>query len=43
MHQGVIEDGLLPEAGELRGVMAQMEALMELLEGKTPRKKDGES
>ena len=29
MHQGVMEDGLLPEAGEVRGVMAQMEALLE--------------
>ena len=28
MHQGVMEDGLLPEAGEVRGVMAQMEALL---------------
>ena len=35
---GVMDDGLLPEAGEVRGVMAQMEALLELLEGKTPRK-----
>ena len=34
MHQGVLEDGLLPEAGEIRGVMAQLEALLELLEGK---------
>ena len=34
MHQGVMEDGLLPESGEVRGVMAQMEALLELLEGK---------
>jgi hypothetical protein len=34
MHQGVMDDGLLPEAGEVRGVMAQMEALLELLEGK---------
>jgi len=42
MHQGVMEDGLLPEAGEVRGVMAQMEALLELLEGKSTRKKDGE-
>ena len=24
MHQGVMDDGLLPEAGEVRGVMAQM-------------------
>ena len=38
MHQGVLEDGLLPEAGEIRGVMAQMEALLELLEGKTKAK-----
>ena len=33
MHQGVQEDGLFPEPGELRGVLAQMEALLELLEG----------
>ena len=33
MHQGVMDDGLLPEAGEVRGVMAQMEALLELLQG----------
>ena len=38
MHQGVMDDGLVPEAGEVRGVMAQMEALLELLEGKTSRK-----
>ena len=43
MHQGVMEDGLLPEAGEVRGVMAQMEALLELLEGKGSRKKEGEA
>ena len=42
MHQGVQEDGLLPEAGEVRGVMAQMEALLELLEGKGSRKKDSD-
>ena len=35
MHQGVLDDGLLPEPGEIRGVMAQMEALYELLEGKS--------
>jgi hypothetical protein len=43
MHQGVMEDGLLPEAGEVRGVMAQMEALLELLEGKGSRKAKAES
>ena len=38
MHQGVLDDGLLPEPGEIRGVMAQMEALHELLDGKTKNK-----
>ncbi len=38
MHQGVLDDGLVPEPGEIRGVMAQMEALLELLEGKTKSK-----
>ncbi len=38
MHQGVLDDGLVPEPGEIRGVMAQMEALLELLEGKTKTK-----
>ena len=38
MHQGVLDDGLLPEPGEIRGVMAQMEALLELLEGKSKTK-----
>ena len=35
MHLGVNEDGLLPEPGELRGLMAQLEALLELVEGNT--------
>ena len=35
MHQGIQEDGLFPEPGELRGVLAQMEALLELLEANT--------
>ncbi len=38
MHQGVLDDGLVPEPGEIRGVMAQMEALLELLEGKSKQK-----
>ena len=32
MHLGIIEDGLFPEAGEIRGMMAQLEALLELVE-----------
>ena len=35
MHLGVNEDGLFPEPGELRGIMAQLEALLELIEGNT--------
>ena len=33
MHLGIIDDGLFPEPGEIRGVIAQMEALLELIEG----------
>ena len=29
MHQGIQEDGFFPEPGELRGILAQMEALLE--------------
>ena len=35
IHLGLNEDGLLPEIGELRGIMAQLEALLELVEGNT--------
>ena len=35
MHLGLNEDGLFPEPGELRGVIAQLEALLELVEGNT--------
>ena len=33
MHLCIKEDSLFPEPGELRGVMAQLEALLELVEG----------
>ena len=33
MHLGINDDGLLPDPGELRGMMAQLEALLELVEG----------
>jgi len=33
MHLGIQDDGLFPEPGELRGILAQMEALLELIEG----------
>ena len=35
MHVGIKEDGLFPEPGELRGIMAQLEALLELVERNT--------
>ena len=35
MHLGMQDDGLFPEPGEVRGVIAQMEALLELIEGTT--------
>ena len=35
MHMGIKEDGLFPEPGELRGIMAQLEALLELVEVNT--------
>ncbi len=35
MHLDVSQDDLFPEAGEIRGMMAQMEALLELVEGNT--------
>ena len=40
MNQQLLEDGLLPEGGEIRGAMAQLEALLELLEGKSAPKKN---
>ena len=33
MHLGIQDDGLFPEPGEIRGLIAQMEALLELIEG----------
>ncbi len=33
MHLGIQDDGLFPEPGELRGMLAQMVALLELIEG----------
>ena len=35
MHVGIKEDGLFPDPGELRGIMAQLEALLDLVEGNT--------
>ena len=43
MHLGLNEDGLLPEPGELRGIMAQLEALLELVDGNTTIQSNSEA
>jgi hypothetical protein len=43
MHVGINEDGLFPEPGELRGIMAQLEALLDLVDGKTKIQSDSEA
>ena len=35
MHLDINENDFFPEAGELKGIMAQFEALLELVEGNT--------
>ena len=43
MHVGINEDGLFPEPGELRGIMAQFEALLDLVEGNTKIQSNSEA
>ena len=43
MHVGIKEDGFFPEPGELRGIMAQLEALLDLVEGNTKIQSDSEA
>jgi len=43
LHLGIKEDGLFPEPGELRGIMAQLEALLELAEGNTKIQSDSKA
>ncbi len=38
MYQSMIEEDLLPEAGEIKGVLTQMEALLESLGSKSQTK-----
>ena len=35
LHVGIKEDGLYPESSEIRSLMAQLEALLELVDGNT--------
>ena len=43
MHLGIKEDDLFPEPGELRGLMAQLEALLELVERNTKIQSNSEA
>ena len=43
MHVGIKEDGLFPEPSELRGIMAQLEALLDLVDGNTKIQSDSEA
>ena len=43
MHLGLEEDDFLPEPGELRGIMAQLEALLDLVEGNTKIQSNSEA
>ena len=43
MHIGINEDGLFPEPSEMRGLMAQLEALLELVEGNTKIQSNSEA
>ena len=43
MHLGINEDDLLPEPGELRGLMAQLESLLDLIEGNTKIQSNAEA
>ena len=42
MHLGIQDDGLFPESGEIRGMIAQMEALLEIIEGNPKVKPNSE-
>ena len=43
MHLEINEDDLFTEPGELRGLMAQLEALLELIEGNTKIQSNSEA
>ena len=43
MHIDINEDGLFPEPGEIKGMMAQLEALLELIERNTKIQSNSEA
>ena len=42
MHLGINDDDIFPEPGELRGILAQMDALLELIEGNSKVKSNSD-
>ena len=43
MHLSIKEDDLFPDPGEIRGIMAQLDALLELVEVNTKIQSDSEA
>ena len=43
IHLGIKEDDLFPDTSELKGLMAQLEALLELIEGNTKIQSNSEA
>ena len=43
MHTSLMEDGFFPEPSELRGINAQLEALLELVDGNTKIQSNSEA
>ena len=43
MHLGIKDDGLFPDPGEIRGILAQLEALLDLVDGNTKIESDSEA
>ena len=43
MQLGIKEDDIFPEPGELKGILAQLEALLELIEGNTKIQSNSEA
>ena len=43
LHLGIKEDDFIPEPSELRGIISQFEALLELVEGNTKIQSNSEA
>ena len=43
IHLCIKDDGIFPDPGELRGIMAQLDALLELVDGNTKIQSNSEA